>query len=103
MKIVKYIWADRLCIENLFETSVFPNMEPLREYVRSKLPIFDPPPPLFIAVCLLCTPQQTFILVSYSPVLLKKSYMTFMMNVRLKNRGVKREKRNRRSMFFTQF
>ena len=74
-------------------------MGPYKKYVVLKFPIFEPPPPLFIAVCLTGTPQQMFILVSYPLATLKKSYATFM-NFRVKNRGLKREKRNKRSKFF---
>ena len=70
-------------------------MGPLKKYVRSKFQTFDPASPLLIAVCLLYIPQQTFILVSYSLALLRKSYVMFM-NFRMKLQGVKREKRNKK-------
>ena len=67
-----------------------------RKYVRSKFPIFDPPPTCSSMFSLHCTPfypsPSTYVRFSELPPPLKKSSAT-LMNFRMKNRGLKREKR----------
>ena len=56
-------------------------MGSFKKYVRSKLPVFDPPPPLFVPVRFICTPlpPSTYFYFSELPLPpLKKSSVTLM-------------------------
>ena len=71
----------------------FPLNGEFKKYVRSKFAIFEPLPPYSSLFILHVPPWMYVCFCELSPAPLKESSVTFM-NFRMKNPGVKREKRN---------